>query len=65
MVGTQTRLIACAPVDVKTGRAKEAGDYRIYGCPGSGAPIIMDYRDVSNHNQQGHSLIGLDCRGAG
>lgn len=47
MVGTQTRLIAHVPINEKTGRAQEAGDYRIHGCPGTGAPIMMDYKDVS------------------
>lgn len=46
MVGTQTRLVAHVPLNPTTGRAKEIGDYRIDGCPGTGAPILMDYRHV-------------------
>lgn len=47
MAGTETRLIAHVPINEKTRRAKEAGDYKINGCPGTGAPIMMDYKDVS------------------
>ncbi|KEF61033.1 uncharacterized protein A1O9_02597 [Exophiala aquamarina CBS 119918] len=45
--GTQKTLISHVPIDEKTGRAKEKGEYAIAGCPGTGAPILMDYRDVA------------------
>ena len=40
-------LIAHVPVDPKTHRALENGDYAFDGCPGTGAPILMDYSQVS------------------
>lgn len=46
MVGTATRLVAHVPVDEK-GRVKEAGECRIDGCPGTGAPILMDYKHTA------------------
>ena len=44
--GTQKKLISHVPVDPKSGNVLEAGGYAIDGCPGSGAPILMDYKDV-------------------
>jgi 2-methylaconitate cis-trans-isomerase PrpF len=45
--GTKKRFISHVPVDVKSGRILEKGAYHIDGCPGTGAPILMDYKDVS------------------
>ena len=44
--GTNSILIAHVSVDPKTNRALEKGDYAIDGCPGTGAPILMDYSHV-------------------
>ncbi|KAF7186331.1 3-methylitaconate isomerase [Pseudocercospora fuligena] len=32
------------PINPNTGRFLEKGEYMIAGCPGSGSPILMDYR---------------------
>lgn len=32
------------PINERTGRFLEKGEYQIAGCPGSGSPILMDYR---------------------
>jgi 2-methylaconitate cis-trans-isomerase PrpF len=45
--GTKKILISHVPVDSRAGKALEAGDFAIAGCPGTGAPILMDYRNVS------------------
>lgn len=45
--GTRKTLISHVPINETTGRAKELGEYTIAGCPGTGAPILMDYRDVA------------------
>ncbi|KAK4508129.1 hypothetical protein PRZ48_001867 [Zasmidium cellare] len=45
-LSTQKVLVAHVPVSEKTGRFVEKGDYRIAGCPGTGSPILMDYREV-------------------
>lgn len=45
--GTRKIMRSHVPIDDKTGRAKESGDYAIAGCPGTGAPILMDYRDLA------------------
>lgn len=45
--GTKRTLTSHVPIDERTGRAKENGEYAIAGCPGTGAPILMDYRDVA------------------
>lgn len=47
MEGTGTRLISHVTINKETGLAKEKGDYKIDGCPGTGAPILMDYKHVS------------------
>ena len=47
--GMDSILIAHVPVDLNTNRALEKGEYSIDGCPGTGAPILMDYSQVSNH----------------
>lgn len=44
MEGTATKLVAHVPINPATGRAREAGSYKIDGCPGTGAPILMDYK---------------------
>jgi 2-methylaconitate cis-trans-isomerase PrpF len=46
--GTKKILISHVPVDDKTGFALEAGDYAIAGCPGTAAPILMDFKNVSS-----------------
>lgn len=46
--GTKKLLLSHVPVDVRTGRALESGDFAIAGCPGTGAPILMDYKNVSH-----------------
>lgn len=45
--GSKKVLIAHVPVNESTGRAQEKGDYAIAGCPGTGAPIFMDYSLVT------------------
>jgi len=45
--GTRRTLTSHVPINERTGRAKEMGEYAIAGCPGTGAPILMDYRDVA------------------
>lgn len=44
---TKKILVSHVPVDSKTGKALEAGTYSISGIAGTGAPILMDYRNVS------------------
>ena len=39
-------FLSHVPVDRKSGRPLEKGEFAIDGCPGTGAPILMDYRDV-------------------
>ena len=46
--GMDSILIAHVPVDPKTQRALEKGECAIDGCPGTGAPILMDYSQVSD-----------------
>ena len=38
--------MAHVPVDERTGRALEKGDFAISGVPGTGAPVLMDYSQV-------------------
>lgn len=45
-LSTQKVLVAHVPIIEKTGRFVERGEYKISGCPGSGSPILMDYREV-------------------
>lgn len=52
MEGTGTQLISHVPINKDTGMAKESGDCQIDGCPGTGAPILMDYKYVSNSSGQ-------------
>jgi len=44
---TQRILIAHVPVDKKSGFSISAGNAKIAGVPGTSAPILMDYRNVS------------------
>ncbi|KAF2172212.1 hypothetical protein M409DRAFT_62969 [Zasmidium cellare ATCC 36951] len=46
-LSTQKALMAHVPISEKTGRFVEKGEYRIAGCPGSGSPILMDYRETT------------------
>lgn len=46
--GTNKILISHVPIDPLTGLSLETGNASIDGCPGSGAPILMDYSNVSN-----------------
>lgn len=62
--GMDAVLVAHVPVDEKTGRAMEKGDYKISGCPGSGAPILMDYSQTAKENTMlptGSIIDKLDC----
>lgn len=45
--GTKKLLIAHVPVDENTGKAVSKGDFAIAAVPGTGAPILMDFRTVS------------------
>ena len=45
--GSKQILISYVPINGSTGRALEKGDYKIAGCPGTGAPIFMDYSLVT------------------
>lgn len=45
--GTDALLVAHLPVDPATGRALVKGDYAISGCQSTGAPILMDFSQVS------------------
>lgn len=44
---TQRILLAHVPVDKKSGFSITAGNSMIAGVPGTSAPILMDYKDVS------------------
>lgn len=44
---TQRVLLAHVPVDTKSGFSITAGNSMIAGVPGTSAPILMDYKDVS------------------
>jgi 2-methylaconitate cis-trans-isomerase PrpF len=61
--GTQKVLIAHVPIDLETGKSISEGDFAIAAVPGTGAPILMDYRDVSaQENMQRNLLISSDFR---
>lgn len=45
--GTQKVLIAHVPIDLETGKSISEGEFAIAAVPGTGALILMDYRDVS------------------
>ncbi|KAF4966610.1 hypothetical protein FSARC_5730 [Fusarium sarcochroum] len=62
--GKDAVLIAHVPVDKSTGRALEKGDYAISGCPGTGAPILMDYSKTASPKNvlpTGNVIDQLDC----
>ena len=44
--GTATVTISHVPVDESGDKTLESGDFSIAGCPGTGAPILLDYRNV-------------------
>jgi 2-methylaconitate cis-trans-isomerase PrpF len=44
--GTKKLLIAHVPVDEKSGRSISRGEFAIAAVPGTGAPILMDFRNV-------------------
>lgn len=45
--GTGKVLVAHVPLDPKSGKVMEEGDFAIAGTPGTAAPILMDYRNAS------------------
>ena len=47
ITGSKKVLTSLVKVNESTGRALEKGDYAIAGCPGTGAPISMDYSLVT------------------
>ncbi|KAF4974854.1 hypothetical protein FZEAL_8315 [Fusarium zealandicum] len=62
--GKDVILIAHVPIDKSTGRALEKGDYAISGCPGTGAPILMDYSKTAKPQvtlPTGRVIETLDC----
>ena len=44
--GTKKLLISHIPIDPKTGKSLSKGDARIDGAPGTGAPLLIDFRNV-------------------
>ena len=54
--GTKKVLISHVPIDEKTGSSISQGDMAIDGVPGTGAPILMDYRNVC----ESFSTIGIE-----
>ena len=67
---TQRILIAHVPVDKKSGYSITVGDVSIAGVPGTSAPILMDYRNVSiefpfsergYHRRKDRSLANTRC----
>lgn len=44
--GTKKVLIAHVPIDEKTGKSVSRGSFVIAGVPWTGAPILMDFRNV-------------------
>jgi 2-methylaconitate cis-trans-isomerase PrpF len=45
--GLEIMLVAHVLINKKTGRALEKGEFMMSGCPVPGAPILMDYAQVS------------------
>ena len=43
-LSTRKILVAHVPINPETGHFVERGNYAIAGCPGTGSPILMDYR---------------------
>jgi 2-methylaconitate cis-trans-isomerase PrpF len=48
--GTRKVLVSHVPIDRETGKSVSEGKFAIAAVPGTGAPILMDYRDVSLHS---------------
>ena len=44
--GTNKLLISHIPIDPRTGKALSKGDASIDGTPGTGAPLLVDFRNV-------------------
>lgn len=62
--GTDVILVAHVPIDEKTGRALEKGDYAISGCPGTAAPILMDYSKTAKPQTMlptGNTIDSIEC----
>ncbi|KXH37269.1 DUF453 domain protein [Colletotrichum nymphaeae SA-01] len=62
--GTDAILVAHVPFDASNGRALEKGDYSISGCPGTGAPILMDYSQTASPERMlptGSPTDTLEC----
>ena len=61
-IGTKKLLVAHVPVDEKTGKSVSKGDFAIAAVPGTGAPILMDFRNTvgASRNQgalpTGHAI---------
>jgi 2-methylaconitate cis-trans-isomerase PrpF len=45
--GTKKLLVAHVPIDERTGKSISKGEFEIAAVPGTGAPILMDFRNVS------------------
>ena len=45
--GTKKLLVSHVPIDEKTGKSISKGDFSIAAVPGAGAPVLMDFRNVS------------------
>lgn len=52
-VGTKKLLVAHVPIDEKSGKSVSRGTFEIAAVPGTGAPILMDFRNVSKQ----HGLV--------
>lgn len=50
--GTQKLLVAHVPVCEKSGMALHDGDFEVAGVPGTGAPILMDFRKTVGASQR-------------
>jgi 2-methylaconitate cis-trans-isomerase PrpF len=44
--GTKTVLISHVPLEGESGKSLESGEIAIDGVPGTGAPILLDYRNA-------------------
>ena len=67
--GTKKLLITHVPIDPKTKKSVSNGDVSIDAVPGTGAPILIDFRNVRHLDFNGHlkidqSLIELQTIGA-
>lgn len=59
--GMDVILVAHCPIDPSTNRALEKGDCQIDGVPGTGAPILIDYSQVSTSRQAKVISILMEC----